>query len=108
MRIKDNLILREVAGQYVIVPIGKRVNEITSIVYITESAAFLWNSVKDKDFTEDDLVHLILNHYEQVTESQARADVRHFIQVLSEQYILDDGTVRGRIYVRASLENDTK
>ena len=30
MRIKDNLILREVAGQYVIVPIGKRVNEITS------------------------------------------------------------------------------
>ena len=51
---------------------------------------------------------MILNHYEQVTESQARADVRHFIQVLSEQYILDDGTVRGRIYVRASLENDTK
>ena len=28
---KDGLILREVAGQYVIVPTGKRVKEITGI-----------------------------------------------------------------------------
>ena len=32
MRLKDGLILREVAGQFVIVPTGRRVKEVTSIV----------------------------------------------------------------------------
>ena len=35
MKLKDQLILREVAGQYVIVPTGKRVTEVTSIVGIS-------------------------------------------------------------------------
>ena len=29
MKLKDGLILREVAGQYVIVPTGKRVKDVT-------------------------------------------------------------------------------
>lgn len=41
MKLKDQLILREVAGQYVIVPTGQRVREVTSIVYISSSAAYL-------------------------------------------------------------------
>lgn len=43
MRLKDGLILREVAGQFVIVPTGRRVKEVTSIVYISSSAAYLWD-----------------------------------------------------------------
>ena len=46
MRLKDGLILREVAGQYVIVPTGKRVQEVTNIVYISASAAYLWDYMK--------------------------------------------------------------
>ncbi len=40
MRLKDGLILREVAGQYVIVPTGKRVQEVTWHHYITKPAAY--------------------------------------------------------------------
>lgn len=47
MRLKDGLILREVAGQYVIVPTGKRVREVTNIVYISASAAYLWDYMND-------------------------------------------------------------
>ena len=47
MKLKDGLILREVAGQYVIVPTGKRVQEVTNIVYISSSAAYLWDYMKD-------------------------------------------------------------
>ena len=39
LKLKSDLILREVAGQHVIVPVGKRVQEVTSIVYISSSAA---------------------------------------------------------------------
>ena len=34
MRLKDGLVLRKVADQYIIVPTGKRVKEIPNMVYI--------------------------------------------------------------------------
>lgn len=52
MRLKDNLILRKVANQYIIVPVGKRVQEITNMVYISSSAAYLWDFMKENEFTK--------------------------------------------------------
>lgn len=55
MRLKDNLVLRRVAGQFVIVPVGKRVQEIPNTVYISSSAAFLWDYMRENEFTEENL-----------------------------------------------------
>ena len=46
MKLRDGLVLREVAGQYVIVPTGAAVREVTDIVYISASAAYLWNYIE--------------------------------------------------------------
>ena len=100
MKLKDGLILREVAGQYVIVPTGKRVQEVTNIVYISSSAAYLWDYMKDHDFQPEDLVDRIMEHYDGVTREQAAADVKQFLKTLSDNCILDDGVVRGRIFVK--------
>lgn len=54
MKLKDGLILREVAGQFVVVPTGKRVQEVTSIVYISSSGAYLWDYMKDHEFQKED------------------------------------------------------
>lgn len=100
MKLKDQLILREVAGQYVIVPTGKRVQEVTSIVYISSSAAYLWNYMKDHEFTREDLVNRIMEHYVGVTEEKAGADVDRFLKILEDNNILDDGVKRGRSIAR--------
>lgn len=100
MKLKDGLILREVAGQYVIVPTGKRVREVTDIVYISSSAAYLWEYMKDHEFEKEDLVQRILEHYTGVTEEKAAADIDAFLKRLSDSNILDDGIVRGRVFVR--------
>ncbi len=63
MRLKDGLILREVAGQFVIVPTGRRVKEVTSIVYISSSAAYLWDYMKDEEFEKEDLVNRVMERY---------------------------------------------
>ena len=104
MKLKDQLILREVAGQYVIVPTGKRVREVTSIVYISSSAAYLWDYMKDHDFTKEELVDRILDHYEGVTAEKAAADIDQFLKTLADNNILDDGVVRGRTFVRIPKE----
>ena len=99
MKLKDDLVLRKVADQYVIVPVGKRVQEVTSIVYISSSAAYLWDFMKDNEFEVDDLVKMIMEHYDGVSEEVARKDVESYIRLLADNYILDDGKVRGKIYV---------
>ncbi len=100
MKLKDQLILREVAGQYVIVPTGKRVREVTAIVYISSSAAYLWDYMKDHEFTREDLVSRIMEHYTDVTEEQAGADIDKFLKTLADNNILDDGITRGRTFIR--------
>ena len=100
MKLKDGLILREVAGQYVIVPTGKRTREVTSIVYISSSGAYLWDYMKDHEFEKEDLVKRILEHYEGVTEEKAAEDIGKFLKTLADNNILDDGVVRGRVFVR--------
>lgn len=99
MKLKDGLILREVAGQYVIVPTGKRVQEVTSIVYISSSAAYLWDYMKDHEFEKNELVKMIMDHYIGVTEEKALKDIEKFLEILSENAVLDDGRVKGKIRV---------
>ena len=98
MKLKDDLILREVAGQYVIVPVGKRVQEIPTLVYVTETAAYLWEYMTTHDFEMEDLVELILKKYD-VERETVQNDMKNFIKKLSDYYLLDDGKVRGRIFV---------
>ena len=63
MRLKDGLILREVAGQYVIIPTGKRVREVTEVLYMTKPAAALWNYMQNHDFEKEDLIKLTMERY---------------------------------------------
>ena len=100
MKLKDQLILREVAGQYVIVPTGKRVREVTSIVHISASAAYLWDYMKDHEFTKEDLVARVMEHYSGVTEEKAAEDIEKFLKTLADNNILDDGVMRGQAFVR--------
>lgn len=104
MKLKDQLILREVAGQYVIVPTEKRVREVTSIVYISASAAYLWDYMKDHEFTREDLVKRIMEHYTGVTEEKAGADIDKFLKTLADNNILDDGVARGHTLMRLPKE----
>ena len=107
MKLKDGLILRGVAGQYVIVPTGKRVQEVTSIVYISSSAAYLWGYMKDHEFEKEDLVQRIMEHYTGVTEEKAAEDVEKFLKILSDNNIMDDGIVRGRVFVRVPKKDES-
>lgn len=91
MRIKDNLVLREIAGQYVIVPVMERVKEVHSMVYISSSAAFLWENIQGKDISVDGMVDMIMNKYKNVTREQAENDIAAFLKVLERNNIIDYG-----------------
>ncbi len=89
MKVKDQLVLREIAGQYVIVPVMERVKDVQSMVYISSSAAYLWQYMEGKEFTLDELVDLILAKYKNVTRKKAQEDIIAFLQILARNNIMD-------------------
>ena len=89
MRVKDQLVLREIVGQYIIVPIMERVKEVPSMVYISSSAAYLWQHMEGREFTLDELVDLIISKYKNVTREKAQEDIITFLQILARNNILD-------------------
>ncbi len=73
MRIKNGFELRKICGENIIVAHGLDNIDFTKVISMNESAADIWNSVFDRDFTVEDMVKALLDNY-QVDEKQAVED----------------------------------
>ncbi len=100
MKLKDGLLLRQVAGQYVIVPTGERVREVTGVHYLTKGAAWLWGQMEGKEFTEEELVDLAQQHFTGVTNETLEADISAFLKAMGDANVLEDGKQRGSVFLR--------
>ena len=80
MKIDDTFVLRQIAGDYVILPTGKPTLNFNGMITVNEQGAFLWKLLQ-QETTTDALVAAILEEYEP-DEATARADVEDFLEVL--------------------------
>ena len=82
MRIDKEFILREIAGDYIIIPAGKTVLDFNGLITVNEVGVSLWNMLQN-EVTFEELVQGILDEYD-VEESVAREDVQEFLAALIE------------------------
>ena len=87
MKIKDGFMLREVAGQWVVVPLAERVVEFNGIMTLSESGALLWK-VLEKDVEEEELLQALFSEYS-IDEMTAKADVQEYISTLLEKGLIE-------------------
>lgn len=86
MELKKEFVLRNVAGENILVPIGGTVNKFNGLICMNEIAAFIWENIeKAKD--EEELVDFILEEYE-VEREVAKRDLDEFLQTLKEAEII--------------------
>lgn len=86
MKIQDEFVLREIAGDYVIIPTGKTALTFNGLITVNKVGASLWKMLQtEKNF--DDLVQGILDEYD-VEEDVARKDIQEFLDVLNQNNIL--------------------
>lgn len=109
MKLKDGLILREVAGQYVIVPTGKRVQEILGVVYLNRMGFFLWSHINNCEFEKEDLIFLLQSHYPKIDKKQLQSDIDAFVDALEKKRLLDNGEQSGWAYASfpSNYKNET-
>lgn len=86
MKIKKELISREIAGERFLVPVGKSVYDSNGLFLLTEVGAFIWDLIPEAQNPEA-LVSAVLNAYE-VDEATARADIDAFLAKLTELDII--------------------
>lgn len=87
MKIKDDFILKKIAGSYVVVPVRKRAVDFSGIIKLSESGAFLWELL-EKGAERDELVAALLGEYD-VDEATASADADRFINSLNEAGLIE-------------------
>lgn len=87
MRVKNDYVLREIAGEYILVPVSKTNTGFNGLITINEIGFFIWKNI-GKYSTIKELVNLILDEYE-VDESTAYKDVSEFIDNLKSIGIVE-------------------
>ena len=85
MKIKDGFVLREVAGDTVVLPTGDL--NINAMITLNESAAFLWKLMQN-DITEAEMVKEVLAKYDDTDEAMAAKAVSGFVSQLKEHGFL--------------------
>ena len=93
MKLEKEFVLREIAGDYVIIPVGKTVIEFNGFITVNEVGVSIWNMLQN-EVTFDQIVQGILNEYE-VEESVAREDIREFLDQLIDGGILTEDKENG-------------
>lgn len=83
--IKQGYVAREVAGEYLAVPVDSSVG--ANIVVLNEVSKFLWDELKtEKAF--DELLNAMLGNYD-VPKDEAEADLKEFLMQLIENGLLE-------------------
>ena len=78
MKIKDGFVLRQVAGDTVVLPAGDM--NINAMITLNETGAFLWKKM-EQEITVDELVAEVLKVYD-TDEATAKTAVEGFVEKL--------------------------
>ena len=86
MRIEKEFVLREIAGDYIIIPTGKTALEFNGLITVNEVGVTIWNMLQE-EVTFDQLVQGILDEYD-VEADVVREDIQEFLDALAKAGIL--------------------
>ena len=87
MKIKSEFILKSVAGQHIVVPIGKEAAKFHGMITLNETGKFLFENLKTKQ-TLETLIDRLMDTYD-VTKEQATKDVQSFVDILNKHNVLE-------------------
>ncbi len=82
MKISKDFILREIAGEYILVPTGASAAKINGLITLNELGCFIFKTLKESR-TMETLVDAIVAEYD-VDRNTAQADAKEFLTQLDE------------------------
>ena len=87
MKIKEGFLLRNVAGSFVVVPVGQATLDFNGMMNLNETGAFLFEKMIDGT-TRDELIEALRGEYD-VDEATAAEDVDAFIAKVEKEDLFE-------------------
>ena len=82
MKRSEEFILKEMAGNDILVPFGSKAFDLNGIITLNETAKFLWESAED-GFNDETLKLALMNKYD-IDDITAEESVKIFIDAMLE------------------------
>lgn len=95
MKVIEDIIVREIAGEYILVPTGSAALKIHGMLNLSESGYLLWRKLQS-GCTEKELVDAVLEEYE-IDQETAEQDIRLFLKKIDEIGLLEQGEEGAKI-----------
>lgn len=86
LKASDQFILRSIAGDNLLIPVGNAANQTKGLIVLSESGVLLYEQLK-KGCTEADLVAALLAEYD-VSQEEAHADTEAFLSQMRQLHML--------------------
>lgn len=88
MKINDSFILREIAGEHILIPVGAAALQLHGMITVSESGLLLYKKLQN-ECSEEELVDALLAEYE-VERDVAAADIKAFLAQMRQIGILSE------------------
>ena len=82
MKIKEGYILRKIAGEDVVIPIGGNIANFNGVIRLNESAAFLWKKVQE-EVDKEYLINSLIEEYEMATRSVKLNNLEDRVEIVN-------------------------
>ena len=63
MKIKEGFVLRQMCGENIVAGEGLQHVNFNKLISLNESAAYLWNELQGKEFTQAEMAELLIKRY---------------------------------------------
>lgn len=88
MKLKENLAVRKIGNEYMMVSESGSGIDYTRVISLNSSAAYLIEKIGHNNFTQNDLVELLINKYG-IEREIAKTDVDKLIEKLQKENLLE-------------------
>lgn len=87
MKIIKDFILRNIAGDCILVPTGAAAEDFNGMITLSGTGEFIWRNIEKAD-SLDELIQMILDKYD-IDENTAKREVVEFITKLMNMGMID-------------------
>ncbi|MGE8427233.1 MAG: PqqD family protein [Sphingobacterium sp.] len=88
MKLRSDLVLRTIGSDHLIVDPSQDMVDLSTVYTLNSTATWLWEQLKDKEFTSDTIVDLLCENYD-VDIDQAKSDAEILLQDFQKQGLLE-------------------
>lgn len=86
MKLKLQLVKRDIAGDIILVPVGEATTKIKGLITINETGAAIWDALPEAE-NEDEIVDKLFDEFD-AGRDELRRDVDEFLNKLRELDII--------------------